>query len=785
MSARFAAPLRPALGFALFAALAAAAPSVVAQTPVRRQGVSASVASSAAHAAPSPYFTAEDALQITTVAVADLSDDGHWIALTESIRRDGFGNDYRHDGDPTYVHAVPIRLWSVDTRTGQRQAVFADKRAIRSPRWSPNGGQLAFLLWNGDVYEPAVWSRATGKLATLNLPPGKYVAETSDLRWNGAGTQLIVAVHTADWRKRARDAFANITGGPIIVQSSKEPFLAWDDLRRMAMRRSVGAVDAKSGVYHELVPEGMISNYTVADDGSAIAYTEDETKKTQYEAGGNEGRLIARTLATGATRTLLASTRGAQTVWSEDGSRYAFARDGAVYVGSIADTVTKLAAGRPAPARGARGDSTTGAAPPGGGGRGGATGARGDRFTASRFSPKGDALLVANRDSTWVVDLGSGARDLVMVTDDSSTTEPRVTFAAWSGDGSKLYFTRASRTKWERAIVRYDRTTKRTDELVRDGRMYSALRLSKDGAAAFLTVTQGNRPGDIYTGGGDLSNLHRFAESNPQLASKRLGATDLLQYLDADGHSKYGVVFYPANYEKGKAYPTVFIVYEEFFDDTWDVAANVLAANGYVVVKPSVDFDIGYPGEAWEKGVLAAANKLIEMGVADSSKLAVQGTSYGGYAVNLLVTQTNRFKAAINISGKVDMISFYTDSPRLGVRNITAAERQQDRLGATLWQQPQKYVAHSAIMFADRIQTPLMLITGQQDSNVPEINSREMYYALRRLGKEVVWVSYANGGHGGGVASVEDFLDENRRMLDWYDTKLKKPAPEKPASDDR
>ena len=50
----------------------------------------------------------------------------------------------------------------------------------------------------------------------------------------------------------------------------------------------------------------------------------------------------------------------------------------------------------------------------------------------------------------------------------------------------------------------------------------------------------------------------------------------------------------------------------------------------------------------------------------------MHGTSYGGYATNLLITQTNRFKAAINISGKVDIISFYTDSPRLGVRNVFA-----------------------------------------------------------------------------------------------------------------
>ena len=96
--------------------------------------------------------------------------------------------------------------------------------------------------------------------------------------------------------------------------------------------------------------------------------------------------------------------------------------------------------------------------------------------------------------------------------------------------------------------------------------------------------------------------------------------------------------------------------------------------------------------------------------------------------------------------------------------------------------QPQKYVAHSAIMFADRITTPLMLITGQQDSNVPSDNTREMYYALRRLGKDVVWVDYMNGGHGGGTATADDFLDMYRRMVEFYDSKLQKKSPEKTAT---
>jgi dipeptidyl aminopeptidase/acylaminoacyl peptidase len=123
------------------------------------------------------------------------------------------------------------------------------------------------------------------------------------------------------------------------------------------------------------------------------------------------------------------------------------------------------------------------------------------------------------------------------------------------------------------------------------------------------------------------------------------------------------------------------------------------------------------------------------------------------------------------------MVSFYTDSPRLGVRNTHAAEKSQDRLGATLWQQPQKYIAHSAVMFADRITTPLLLMTGEQDHNVPAISTREMYYALRRLGKEVTWVTYTNGGHGVPLSSLEDWTDFHTRLLGWYEQHLKKATP--------
>ena len=756
--------MRSRLGASLFfAATLVAAPRVEgfaqnAGGPTTR-GAPATAVSSAA-------FTMNDALDITTATVADLSDDGRWLALTSSVRRDAYGQDYRRDGDPTYVHPVPTRLLVIDTKSGAAHPVFAEKRPVRLARWSPDGDRLATLLFNGDVYEPAVWDRKADRVVTVHLPAGRYVAENSDLRWTADGKSLVFTVHTAEWRKKARDTFSNMTTGPVFVQSSLDPFLAWDDVRRMGNARSVVAFDLKTNDMRDLVPETMVGQYTLAKDGAALAYDVDIQKKTDYDSFNSEMSLRTRPTTGGPERVLFATTKGMQLQWADDGRHYAYSKDGRVYAGSIDEKDAKQLAG---PAERKPGETPT----PPDTTKAGRERAAKERFSVVRFSPTGDAVLVSNREGLWLVDVATSTRDQVVATDDSSSTSPRVSFAAWTGDGQHLYLTSTSRTKWERAVLRYDRPSKQLATLVRDGRTYSGIRLSKDGKTVVLSIASGNHPADVYVTDESLASPRRLVESNPQLQAKRLGATDLVPFLDADGHQKYAVVYYPPDYQKGKAYPTIFNVYEDFFDDTFNPQLALLAGHGYVVVQPSVDFDIGFPGEAWLKGVTAAANKLIELGITDSSKMAVQGTSYGGYATNLLVTQTNRFKAAVNISGKVDLISFYTDSPRLGVRNVNAAEKTQDRIGATMWQQPQKYEQHSAVLFADRITTPLMLVTGAQDSNVPADNTREMYYALRRLGKEVVWVNYMNGGHGAGTATADDFLDMWRRVLGWYDTKLK------------
>jgi dipeptidyl aminopeptidase/acylaminoacyl peptidase len=286
-------------------------------------------------------------------------------------------------------------------------------------------------------------------------------------------------------------------------------------------------------------------------------------------------------------------------------------------------------------------------------------------------------------------------------------------------------------------------------------------------------MSDGDRPAELYVARGDFASATRLTDLNPWLSAKALPRSELVAYRDSDGKLLHGVLRYPIGYVKGTAYPTIFEIYETFFDNGFNGRAAFLTSHGYAVFHPSVNLVTGRPGEAWVKGVTSAANRLIEMGIADPDRLGVHGTSYGGYATALLITQTNRFKAAINISGKVNMVSFYTDSPRLGVRNTHAPEKSQDRIGGTLWEYPERYLEHSAILRADRIETPLLCITGDQDPNVPASQSREMYYALRRLGKEVEWVRYVNGGHRP-PNSVAESVDFEQRILAWYDKYLKK-----------
>lgn len=727
-------------------------------------------------------LTAEDLLKVTTASVLDVSDDGRSLAYTTRRAFDNATTDHRRYGDPTYVAPSAVRLFVVDTGTGVSTAILPDLADIRQAAWSHRGSLLAFLqLQPGTagadpVMQLRLWDAGRNAVRTITLKSDARISVNSSLDWSADDTRIILALRSRARDDEARKRFKSLTDGPIIVHASTDPFLEWDDLGRATRWRSLAEVDLATGQPRVVLPERKISSYTVARDGTFITFQEDVTARTDYEVIGGTDNALRLVQAAGGEPVTIAEAKdlkGLTLRWSDDGRTFAYAKKGEVFVQRIDEKQPRSLTPSPKkegekpgadPAKDAPPDAPGGAKPKD----------EPESFAVGPFARDGTRLLITSKKGWYVVDVAGAAREQVLTLKEGDEANPRMDALDWSPDGQALYLTWSERDRWERGLVRMDVATKALVPLVKDARLYSGFRQTRDGRRFVFTLSDGDRPGDLQAASSDFASAgaRRLTDLNPWMAAKGLPKSELVSYRDADGKVLYGVLRYPVNYEKGKRYPTVFEIYETFFDNGFNGRAAFLANHGYAVFHPSVNLVVGRPGESWEKGVTAAANRLIDMGVADPDRLGVHGTSYGGYATVLLLTQTDRFKAAINISGKVDMVSFYTDSPRLGVRNTHAPEKSQDRIGGTLWEYPERYLEHSAVLRADRITTPLLCITGDQDPNVPASQSREIYYALRRLGKAVEWVRYVDGAHRP-PNSVAESLDFEQRILAWYDKYLK------------
>ena len=697
-------------------------------------------------------FTTQDALNVATLRVQAITDDGRYLAATRATQRDRKNVDHMRFGDPTYISPSFADVLVIDTETGEERSLFDRKVQVRSFAWSPDGDLLAFFVRNEDEYFLHTYEPERNRVRKVNLKTDKPIASNSPLSWRPDGSGVVLALRENNWAEMSRQMFLDLTDGPVIVQDSRKPFLAWEVVRSQTSLMIPAIVDIRSRDVRELPAAGRIGGMHQSEDGRFITYIETNPIKTTYDRqGGAEYALKVLDLETDSVRAIKDSVKQRINLnWNSTGDRFAYALKGNVFVQSIADTAaTNLTEEHRAPV--SEDDSTK------------------LSYSVMRWRPDDAQLLVRSKKGYHLLDPDTKAIELAYELPEDEDTAPTVNVVNWSPDGGHLYMTYSAKDHWERGLVRYDLSSRETTDLVKDGNLYGGWRFTKDGRKIFYNFSNGDLPNDLYMADAEFRNTTRLTDLNPWLADVTLTRSELVEYLNVDGKALYGILYYPVNYDPGKQYPLVAEIYERFFNNGFNANMNLLANADFFGFRPSVDLEIGYPGESWLKGVTAGINKLIDRGLVDKDKLGVHGTSYGGYATNLLITQTDRFAAAINISGKVNIISFLGDSPKITTRNYYAAENGQDRIGATLWEQPQKYLAHSAILNADRIETPLLMLTGEGDWNVPATNQREMYYALRRLDKEVVWVHYMNAGHGAGRSStVEDFHDHWNRIIGWY-----------------
>jgi dipeptidyl aminopeptidase/acylaminoacyl peptidase len=196
--------------------------------------------------------------------------------------------------------------------------------------------------------------------------------------------------------------------------------------------------------------------------------------------------------------------------------------------------------------------------------------------------------------------------------------------------------------------------------------------------------------------------------------------------------------------------------------------ALALAARGYAVYSPNFRgsrtgthaFGTALRGDFVNgpyRDVMAGVDALIAAGVADSSRLAIMGGSYGGYLAMWAITRTDRFKAAASMYG---MSSLVTD-----FGNGRHPSYELEYLGEPYWKGNPLWTAQSPAWFADRIRTPLLLLHGEEDGSVGISNSREMWTALTVLRRPVEFVRYPRAGHG--FHEPNHRIDATRRLDEW------------------
>ena len=240
-------------------------------------------------------------------------------------------------------------------------------------------------------------------------------------------------------------------------------------------------------------------------------------------------------------------------------------------------------------------------------------------------------------------------------------------------------------------------------------------------------------------------------EGDDELAKVDLGPVRVVRWTSKEGIPLEGIATFPAGYTAGRKYP--FLVHPHGGPEGNDLLrvdafARIIAGLGYVVLQPQYRGSTGYGtdflnaiyqhfGDRAYRDVDSATDYAIAQGWADPQRLAIFGWSAGGFMTSWTVTQTPRYRAAIEGAGITDWEPFLWTSD---VQQIDYDARWPD-------EHPEAFRQFSAVAHVDRVTTPILILHGAADQRVPTFQGREFYEALLARGKTTRMVTYPGSPH--------------------------------------
>ena len=657
-----------------------------------------------------------------------------------------------------FVVALVVAVSSVSAQS-KRPAAFDDVlniKAVQAATVSPDGSQVIYTVaqWESDQdrmeRRTRVWKVATdGRSPARQITFGERDAQP---QWSPDGKYISFVSPRGGAEAKAQIYLMQADGGE-----------AWK------------LTEAKEGI-----ATGGGVNYSWSPDSTRIAYVTTDPRSTEEEANIKkrddervfEGDFryqhawvvdVATKQATRITEGTAYTVQGAPS-WSPNGKRFAFAgaatpmlRDNRrdIYIADAGTRqIEKISTnwGNDAQPRWSPDGSTI---------------AWVTEPNATAPLPDGTASSVVLQQRLVLYDIASKT---IKDTGDKFDADPGSPI--WTNEGTRVMFM-AGKRAYNEAFA-YDVKTGAYTQLT-ERRTINGASLSHDGRTIVVTMDAPDAATEVYVTDPSFAKLRRLTTTNPQLADLVQGQTDVITWKSSDGVEVEGVLLKPVGFEAGKRYPMLVVAhggpagaYVNGFRLGGLEGGQVWSGKGWAVFYPNPRGSSNYGQKTlaanvndWGGGdyrdIMSGVDLLVARGIADPDKLAHIGWSYGGYMTAWVITQTNRFKAAMVGAGLTNMWSMYgtNDIPSVLIAYFGGIPNKQ-----TL----PLYLDRSAMTHIDKVTTPTLILHGANDERVPVGQAYELYRGLKDRGKPTELVLYPREGHG-----IQEYYHQKDRMQRIYD----------------
>jgi dipeptidyl aminopeptidase/acylaminoacyl peptidase len=605
------------------------------------------------------------------------------------------------------------QIWIMDLRSRQSARLGSPAGTASSPHWSPDGRAIAYVGSDGERYGLQVANadgtqpRLIAPIATTNHP---LPSSGDAIAWSPDGKRLAFISATPGPEQDAN-------GDPMIITrylykpTASEGSTRFNDNRRLHLFLA----DVGSGTVKQLTA-GNYYEHSLdwSPAGDRILFVSnrepDPDRFFNYD-------VFTVTVADGSVAQLT-QTKNAEyrPTWSPDGRRIA-------YLGTT----------RP--------------------------------ITSSETTMEDTHV--------WVMNADGGGRHEVRESIDNRQGPPR-----WSGDGRSLYFTVQERG--ETHLYRIPAAGGKPERALSDEGSVGAWSIANQsgGASIAYALSTRMRPSDLYLRSSDGPGSNLTDLNRDLLASRKIGAVESFTFPSFDGLPIAAFLTKPADLENapGAKHPLIVMMHGGPHGQQgpeFNSKAQVYAARGWAALMVNYRGSTGYGqkladaifgdqngGEA--KDVLAGVDAALKRYPwLDGSRMGLEGGSYGGQLTNWIITQTDRFRAAVpaaSISNLVtqNYLSYYHDYLAVEFGGFPHQQGIIDKL----WER-------SAIRYANRVKTPTMFVHGENDNDVPIPEAEQFYIALKDVGVETIMVRYPREGHG--LREVKHVIDMIDRSIDWYE----------------